>query len=240
MMPGRFHPGAISETAWRWFQRQKARVDPDVVFRLLGAVVGTDLAAELPGLRPPLLLLHPDGSPLIPVSLMAALRDLVARSRLHAIGRARATGRRSRMRTCAWRSGGVRGRARNVTGIATETVLNLGEEQNLLTTMNVLPSPRARPAAVPPPCLGRSPSACRRFGLRRRGIPLIDNPLLGLDLPETSDGSVLRVEGLNPPPPRAVGGDCLYPISSAAGDDRIIDYGPCPELDTPVPAFSAR
>jgi len=89
MMRSRFHDGAISGDMWRWFEAQQATACPDTVLRMLGALVGADLAGRLSELRPPLLLLHPDGSPFIPVSVMAGFRDLVPGARLHVIGSAR-------------------------------------------------------------------------------------------------------------------------------------------------------
>ncbi|HEY0184651.1 MAG TPA: alpha/beta hydrolase [Rhodopila sp.] len=89
MMRGRFHDGAISAEAWHWFEAQQATACPDTVLRMLEALVGADLAPGLPGLRPKLLLMHPDGSPFIPVPVMASLRDLVPDARLHVIGHAR-------------------------------------------------------------------------------------------------------------------------------------------------------
>jgi pimeloyl-ACP methyl ester carboxylesterase len=101
MMRSRFHDGAISSEAWRWFEAQQATACPDTVLRMLQALVGTDLAAKLPALRPPLLLLHPDGSPFIPVPVMADFRDLVPGARLHVIGHARHGLPFSHATTCA-------------------------------------------------------------------------------------------------------------------------------------------
>ena len=89
MMRGRFHPGAISDEMWRWFEVQQATACPDTVLRMLGALVEADLVGKLPTLGAPLLLLHPDGSPFIPVPVMAAFRDLVPDARLHVIGHAK-------------------------------------------------------------------------------------------------------------------------------------------------------
>ena len=89
MMKGRFHPGAISDELWRWFETQQATACGDTVLRLLEALVGADLVGKLPGLRPPLLLMHPDGSPFIPVSVMADFRERVAGARLHVVGHAK-------------------------------------------------------------------------------------------------------------------------------------------------------
>lgn len=101
MMRSRFHPGAISPVAWHWFETQQATACPTTVLRMLKALVGADLAGRLPGLRPKLLLLHPDGSPFIPVAVMAGFRDLVPGARLHVIGHARHGLPFSHAATCA-------------------------------------------------------------------------------------------------------------------------------------------
>jgi hypothetical protein len=51
---------------------------------MLAALVGADATDRLPGLRPPLMLLHPDSSPFFPLPVIC---DFMAR--LHVIGRAR-------------------------------------------------------------------------------------------------------------------------------------------------------
>ena len=89
LMRGRFHPGAISEDMGRWFEAQQATACPDTVLRLLDALVGANLVGKLPGLRPPLLLLHPDGSPFIPVPVIADFHARVPGARLHVIGRSK-------------------------------------------------------------------------------------------------------------------------------------------------------
>jgi|HubBroStandDraft_4_1064222.scaffolds.fasta_scaffold273194_2 pimeloyl-ACP methyl ester carboxylesterase len=89
MMRARFHDNAIPDAAWRWFEAQQATACPDTVLRMLGALVGTDLTQSLPGLRPKLLLIHPDSSPFISLALMASLHELVPDSILHVIGHAR-------------------------------------------------------------------------------------------------------------------------------------------------------
>jgi pimeloyl-ACP methyl ester carboxylesterase len=89
MMQARFHDGAIPGEAWRWFEAQQATACPDTVLRMLKALVEADFGETLLGMRPKLLLMHPDGSPFIPVSVMANLRDLVPEARLHVIGHAK-------------------------------------------------------------------------------------------------------------------------------------------------------
>ena len=89
MMAGRFHPGAISDEQWRWFEAQQATACPRTVLALLSALVGADLVDRLTGLAMPVMLLHPDGSPFIPVSVMADFQARVRGARLHVIGNAK-------------------------------------------------------------------------------------------------------------------------------------------------------
>ncbi len=89
MMAGRFHPGVLSDAEWRWFEAQQATACPHTVLALLRALVGADLVGRLAALRPPLLLLHPDGSPFIPVPVMADFQARVPGSRLHVFGHAK-------------------------------------------------------------------------------------------------------------------------------------------------------
>lgn len=89
MMQGRFFEGAIPPGAWRWFKAQQATACPGTVLRMLEALVGADLTPRLDRLAPPLMILHPDSSPFIPVAVVAELRGLVPAARLHVIGGAR-------------------------------------------------------------------------------------------------------------------------------------------------------
>ena len=52
-------------------------------------LIGTDLTPRLKDIRCPVLLLHPDGSPFIPVPVMAELHRLLPGSELNVIGRSR-------------------------------------------------------------------------------------------------------------------------------------------------------
>ena len=89
MMRGRFYPGALSPDLLRWFQDQQATACPHTVLNMLNALVGADLTEQLPNLKPPLMLLHPDDSPFIPVAVMADLHNRVPGSRLNVVGNAR-------------------------------------------------------------------------------------------------------------------------------------------------------
>lgn len=89
MMGQRFHHGAIGQDAWDWYHHQQSACCPDVLIGGMEALVGADLRPRLGELHLPVLLLHPDNSPFIPVPLMADFRDRVANARLHVIGHAR-------------------------------------------------------------------------------------------------------------------------------------------------------
>jgi len=85
----RFHPGALSPERWAWFAEQQEKWPAHSVLNALGVLVGTDLTAELAGIRCPVLLLHPDGSPFIPVPVMAELHRLLPHSRLNVLAHSR-------------------------------------------------------------------------------------------------------------------------------------------------------
>lgn len=89
MMRCRFHDGAIPPSLHSWYQQEQARTDPDVLLRGVAALVGADLDQKLDQVRPPVLLIHPDASPFIPVEVMAEFRRGVPNGRLHVIGHAK-------------------------------------------------------------------------------------------------------------------------------------------------------
>ena len=53
----------------------------------LGVLIGADLTPRLGEIGCPTLLLHPDGSPFIPVPVMAELHKLLPNAALNVIGR---------------------------------------------------------------------------------------------------------------------------------------------------------
>ena len=89
MMGCRFYDGAIPDSLRHWYHAEQARTDPDVLLRGVAALVGADLEGRLGEVRPPVLLLHPDASPFIPVEVMAEFRRGVPDGRLHVIGDAK-------------------------------------------------------------------------------------------------------------------------------------------------------
>ncbi len=88
MMGCRFFDGAIPGALCRWYHREQAKTDPDVLLRSVAALIGADLGDKLDQVRPPVLLIYPDSSPFIPVEVMAEFQRGVPDGRLHVIGRA--------------------------------------------------------------------------------------------------------------------------------------------------------
>jgi pimeloyl-ACP methyl ester carboxylesterase len=88
-MPDRFHGGALSAERWAWFAAQQERWPRESILKALGVLVGTDLTPRLGEIKCPTLLLHPDGSPFIPVPVMAELHRLLPTSQLNVFGHSR-------------------------------------------------------------------------------------------------------------------------------------------------------
>ncbi len=89
MMHERFHSGAIDDEAWTWYEAQQAEVDRHTVLAAAAALVAADLTGELSHVTMPVLLLHPDGSPFIPVAVMADLNAALPDSRLRVFAHAK-------------------------------------------------------------------------------------------------------------------------------------------------------
>ncbi len=88
-MADRFYPGALSPERWEWYATQQAADDRHSVLNALAVLVGMDLSAQLPTMRPPVLILHPDASPFIPVPVATQLHAGLPDSELHVIGHAK-------------------------------------------------------------------------------------------------------------------------------------------------------
>ncbi len=88
-MPDRFHADALTPEQWHWFETEQARWPRDSILNALGVLIGADLTPRLGGIECPTLLLHPDGSPFIPVPVMAELHRLLGNAELNVIGHSR-------------------------------------------------------------------------------------------------------------------------------------------------------
>ena len=78
MMECRFAPGAIDAAAALWYAAQQQRTNPLAALAVADMLAGIDLTSELSRLRPPLLVLIPDSSPFVPVSMYSGLDELVS------------------------------------------------------------------------------------------------------------------------------------------------------------------
>jgi pimeloyl-ACP methyl ester carboxylesterase len=88
-MADRFYPDSLSPERWDWHAGQQAADDRHSVLNALAVLVGMDLSAQLSELRPPVLILHPDASPFIPVAVATQLHAGLPDAELHVIGRAK-------------------------------------------------------------------------------------------------------------------------------------------------------
>lgn len=100
-MEDRFFPGALTQQKWNWFHRQQASGNPRTTLDALSVLLGTNLQSELAALRLPVLLLHPDSSPFIPVSVMADMHARLPDSELRVFPHARHGLPFSHARECA-------------------------------------------------------------------------------------------------------------------------------------------
>jgi pimeloyl-ACP methyl ester carboxylesterase len=85
----RFHDDALSADQRAWFAAQQEKWPRESVLNALRVLIGTDLSARLKDIAQPTLLLHPDGSPFIPVPVMADLHRLLPDAELNVIGHSR-------------------------------------------------------------------------------------------------------------------------------------------------------
>jgi pimeloyl-ACP methyl ester carboxylesterase len=85
----RFHDDALSPEQRAWFAAQQEKWPRDSILNALRVLIGTDLSSRLKDITRPTLLLHPDGSPFIPVPVMAELHRLLPDAELNVIGRSR-------------------------------------------------------------------------------------------------------------------------------------------------------
>ncbi len=88
-MADRFHDDALPPERRAWFAAQQEKWPRDSILNALGVLVGTDLTARLREIHCPTLLLHPDGSPFIPVPIVAELHRHLPDAELNVIGRSR-------------------------------------------------------------------------------------------------------------------------------------------------------
>ena len=89
MMGQRFFEDALTDGMRRWYETRQAESDPDAILGATAMLVAVDLLAELDRVTCPVLLLHPDSSPFIPVETMAELKRALPDARLQVFAHAR-------------------------------------------------------------------------------------------------------------------------------------------------------
>ncbi len=80
MMPDRFFDDGLSPEMWAWYEANQASQKPGSVMAAIAVLVGADLTDRLGEISQPVLLLHGDSSPFIPVSVMAELHGRLRNS----------------------------------------------------------------------------------------------------------------------------------------------------------------
>jgi pimeloyl-ACP methyl ester carboxylesterase len=101
MMKGRFFDGAVTEAMLQWYEREQAAASRDMVLRSVRLLAGADLSGELGSVRMPVLLLHGDSSPFIPVAVIADLKSKLDDARLQVFAHAKHGLPFSHARECA-------------------------------------------------------------------------------------------------------------------------------------------
>ena len=89
LMERRFFPGAIPEETWDWFHRVQSECSVDSVLGMAGMLMQQNLAADLAKIKTPVLILHPDSSPFLPVEMAAEIHGLIEGSEMQVLPRAR-------------------------------------------------------------------------------------------------------------------------------------------------------
>jgi pimeloyl-ACP methyl ester carboxylesterase len=100
-MRDRFYDGALDEPRRAWYARQQETWSRGSILDALAVLVGTDLRSQLGAVNCPVLLLHGDSSPFIPVNVMVDMHHRLPRSRLQVFARAKHGLPFSHARECA-------------------------------------------------------------------------------------------------------------------------------------------
>ena len=100
-MRDRFYEGALSPEKYAWYAGQQEAWTRDSILGALSVLVGTDVRAQLPSLKLPVLLLHGDSSPFIPVNVMVDMHHAIPDSRIQVFPRAKHGLPFSHARECA-------------------------------------------------------------------------------------------------------------------------------------------
>ncbi len=100
-MRDRFVDGALDESRYAWYARRQESWPRDSILNALRALVNTDLRSRLSEVTCPVLLMHGDRSPFIPVETLVDLYRCLSNSRLQIFPNARHGLPFSHARACA-------------------------------------------------------------------------------------------------------------------------------------------
>ena len=89
MMEHRFYPGAVEADVLDWFSATQARSNPETTLALGELLMAQDLSDELGQINCPVLLIHPDASPFLPVTISAEMHSLLPNSDMMVIPHAK-------------------------------------------------------------------------------------------------------------------------------------------------------
>tara|TARA_B100000676_G_scaffold309400_1_gene372866 strand:- start:9023 stop:9829 length:807 start_codon:yes stop_codon:yes gene_type:complete len=89
MMAHRFYPGAVDEDVYDWFSETQAGASPETTLALGEMLMAQDLSGDLKNIHCPVLLIHPDSSPFLPVTMSAEIHSLLPNSELMVIPHAK-------------------------------------------------------------------------------------------------------------------------------------------------------
>ena len=88
-MQQRFHADALDPVQRAWYARRQEGWSPEAIMNPLRVLVGTDLRPVLDRIVCPTLIMHPDGSPFIPVEIAVDLHRRLPSSRLQVFAHSR-------------------------------------------------------------------------------------------------------------------------------------------------------
>jgi 3-oxoadipate enol-lactonase len=83
MLDRRFAPGAVPAAVRAWFDGAQRKGGADAVVGLGELLLATDMSAQLPSLKPPLLILAPQESPFLAADVFEDMHRLVPGARIH-------------------------------------------------------------------------------------------------------------------------------------------------------------
>ncbi len=89
MMNMRFYPDVLSDDMWQWYKEQQAQANREFVLGAVEALAGANLSPVLHAVTSPVLILHPDDSPFIPLEVALDLKSKLKHARMQVFANTR-------------------------------------------------------------------------------------------------------------------------------------------------------